>query len=182
MLFLLAFPYNHTLLVYFVSFLANLYQPYLKSNNITYSGERGTYRRIHYTTGYYLSRTTVRSRHTTSGQARVYRVTLLRTDGVHCRESAGTGSVNLKVVPSGCCLGKSLVVLLLLLFLTFSVLVANPRKTTLHGGQSRSWSAERGKENKIKSLAAYLPPLPTPHIARSEKNKKIKITRRIYRR
>ena len=28
-----------------------------------------------------------------------------------------------------------------LLFLTFSVLVANPKKTTLHGGQSRSWSA-----------------------------------------
>ena len=28
-----------------------------------------------------------------------------------------------------------------------------PEKTTLHGGQSRSWSAEQGKENKIKSLA-----------------------------
>ena len=26
------------------------------------------------------------------------------TDGVHCRESAGTGPVNLKVVPNGCCL------------------------------------------------------------------------------
>ena len=35
--------------------------------------------------------------------------------------------------------------LLLLLFLTFSALVANPKKTTLHGGQSRSWSAEQGK-------------------------------------
>ena len=34
--------------------------------------------------------------------------------------------------------------LLLLLFLTFSALVANPKKTTLHGGQSRSWSAEQG--------------------------------------
>ena len=42
-----------------------------------------------------------------SGQSRVYRVTQLRTDGVHCRESAGTGPVNLKVVPNGCCLGKS---------------------------------------------------------------------------
>ena len=31
----------------------------------------------------------------------------LRTDGVHCRESAGTGPVNLKVVPNGCCLGRS---------------------------------------------------------------------------
>ena len=27
-----------------------------------------------------------------------------------------------------------------------------PEKTTLHGGQSRSWSAEQGKENKRKSL------------------------------
>ena len=31
----------------------------------------------------------------------------LRTDGVHCRESAGTGPVNLKVVPNECCLGRS---------------------------------------------------------------------------
>ena len=36
-----------------------------------------------------------------------HRVTQLRTDGVHCRESAGTGPVNLKVVPNGCCLGRS---------------------------------------------------------------------------
>ena len=53
-----------------------------------------------------------------------------------------------------------------------------PEKTTLHGGQSRSWSAEQGKETKRKSLAAYPPP--TPHTARSEKINKI--TRRIYRR
>ena len=38
------------------------------------------------------------NRHTSSGQSRVYRVTELRTDGVHCRESASTGPVNLKVV------------------------------------------------------------------------------------
>ena len=38
---------------------------------------------------------------------------------------------------------NEVVVLLLLLFLTFSALVANPKKTTLHGGQSRSWSAEQ---------------------------------------
>ena len=31
----------------------------------------------------------------------------LRTDSVHCRESAGTGPVNLKVVPNECCLGRS---------------------------------------------------------------------------
>ena len=37
----------------------------------------------------------------------VYWVTQLRTDGVHSRESAGTGPVNLKVVPNGCCLGRS---------------------------------------------------------------------------
>ena len=43
--------------------------------------------------------------HTRLGQSRVYRVTQLRTDGVHCRESIGTGPVNLKVVLNGCCLG-----------------------------------------------------------------------------
>ena len=32
-------------------------------------------------------------------QSRVCQVTHLRTDGVHCRESAGTGSLVLKVVP-----------------------------------------------------------------------------------
>ena len=45
--------------------------------------------------------------HTPSGRSRVYRVTQVRTDGVHCREPAGTGPVNLKVVPNGCCLGRS---------------------------------------------------------------------------
>ena len=39
------------------------------------------------------------NRHAPLGQSRVYRVTRLRTDGVHCRESAGTGLVVLKVVP-----------------------------------------------------------------------------------
>ena len=38
-------------------------------------------------------------RHTQSGESRVYRVTQLRTDGVHCRESAGTDPVVIKVVP-----------------------------------------------------------------------------------
>ena len=38
--------------------------------------------------------------HTPSGQSRAYRVGQLRTDGVHCRQSAGTtGPVVLKVVP-----------------------------------------------------------------------------------
>ena len=56
------------------------------------------------------------------------------------------------------------------------ILVANPKKTTLHGGQSRSWSAEQGKEKKKKkSLAARPPPPPTLLVRRKQK----KITRRI---
>ena len=47
------------------------------------------------------------NRHTPSGQSQVYRVTQLRTGGVHCWESAGTGPVNLKIVPNECCLGRS---------------------------------------------------------------------------
>ena len=47
------------------------------------------------------------NRHAPSGQFRVYRVMQLRIDGVHCRESASTESVNLKVVPNGCCVGRS---------------------------------------------------------------------------
>ena len=38
------------------------------------------------------------------GPVAVYRLTQLRTDSVHCRESAGTGPVNLKVVPTGAAL------------------------------------------------------------------------------
>ena len=45
--------------------------------------------------------------HTPSGHSRVYRVTHMRTDGIHCRESADTGLENLKAVPNGCCLGRS---------------------------------------------------------------------------
>ena len=55
----------------------------------------------------------------------------------------------------------------LLLFLTFSALVANPKKTTLHGGQSRSRSAEQGK--KINNNLAAFPPPPPPRAARSVK-------------
>ena len=50
---------------------------------------------------------TISNRRTPSGQSRVYRVTQLRTDGVHCREPTGTGPVNLKVVPKECCLSRS---------------------------------------------------------------------------
>ena len=44
-----------------------------------------------------------------------------------------------------------------------------PEKTTLHSGQSRSWSTEEGKENKIKSLAAHSPPPPTVLVRRKKK-------------
>ena len=47
------------------------------------------------------------NRHMASSQSRFYRVTQLRADGVDCRESAGTGPVNLKVVPNECWLGRS---------------------------------------------------------------------------
>ena len=40
------------------------------------------------------------NRHTPSSQSRLYRLTQLRTDGVHCRESAGTGPAVLRVVPA----------------------------------------------------------------------------------
>ena len=51
--------------------------------------------------------------------------------------------------------------LLLLLFLTFSALVANPKKTTSHGGQSRSWSAEQGEKIKNRHNGNNLLPKPT---------------------
>ena len=44
----------------------------------------------------------IRPPYVIGGQSRVYRVTQLRTDGVHCRQSAGTGPVNIKVVPNEC--------------------------------------------------------------------------------
>ena len=39
------------------------------------------------------------NRHTLLGQYRIYLATQLRVNGVHSRESAGTGAVGLKVVP-----------------------------------------------------------------------------------
>ena len=55
--------------------------------------------------------------------------------------------------------------LLLLSFLTFNALVANPKKTTLQGGQSRSWFAEQGKKEILK---VWQRPPPS-RAARSEK-------------
>ena len=75
--------------------------------------------------------------------------------------------------PSQSKLLSMLLLLLLLLFLTSSALVANPKKTTLHGGQSRSWSAEQGKKQKVSQ-----PPPPSRCSFGENKNKKI--TRRIH--
>ena len=61
---------------------------------------------------------------------------------------------------------------LLLLFLTFSALVANPKKTTLHGGQSRSWSAEQGKKKKKKVWQRNPPPPRALLVRRKKKDKK----------
>ena len=56
------------------------------------------------------------------------------------------------------------------------------KKTTLHGGQSRSWSAEQGNKNKNKksNLAAPPPPPPPPPrgAARSEITRRIHMSRR----
>ena len=68
--------------------------------------------------------------------------------------------------------------LLLLLFLTFSVLVANPKKLLYTVANPARGLLNREKRTKEK-VWQHTPP-PTPHTARSEKTNKI--TRRIYRR
>ena len=94
-----------------------------------------------------------------------------------------TNTLNVRNNCCCCCLNKNLnaprpSVVIVVVVSHIQRIGCQPEKTTLHGAQSRSWSAEQGKENKRKSLAAYPPP--TPHTARSEKINKI--TRRIYRR
>ena len=73
---------------------------------------------------------------------------------------------------------KSPLLLLLLLFLTFSVLVANPKKLLYTVANPARGLLNREKRTKEK-VWQHTPP-PTPHTARSEKINKI--TRRIYRR
>ena len=68
--------------------------------------------------------------------------------------------------------------LLLLLFLTFSVLVANPKKLLYTVANPARGLLNREKRTK-EEVWQHTPP-PTPHTARSEKINKI--TRRIYRR
>ena len=73
------------------------------------------------------------------------------SQAVTAEESAGTGSVNHGPINPYICASLSHTHYWYeLLFLTFSALAANPKKTTLHGGQSRSWSAEQGKKKKKK--------------------------------
>ena len=57
-----------------------------------------------------------------------------------------------------------------LLFLTFSALVASPKKTTLHGSQPRSWSAEQGHTKKKKVWQR--PPPPPARCSFGEKQNK----------
>ena len=52
-----------------------------------------------------------------------------------------------------------------------SALVANPKKTTLHGGRSRSWSAEQGKKEKGK---VWQHPPPPPRVLLVRRKNKIK--------
>ena len=66
-----------------------------------------------------------------------------------------------------------------MLFLTFSVLVANPKKLLYTVANPARRLLNREKRTKEKSLAAYPPPPPTLLV---RKQNKIKITRRIYRR
>ena len=73
---------------------------------------------------------------------------------------------------------QSVGMLLLLLFLTFSVLVANPKKLLYTVAKPARGLLNREKRTKEK-VWQHTPP-PTPHTARSEKINKI--TRRIYRR
>ena len=66
------------------------------------------------------------------------------------------------------------------MFLTFSALVASPKKTTLHGGQSRSCLLNRGKKKKKKSGSAPLPPPPARCTFGENKKIRNEITRRIH--
>ena len=55
-----------------------------------------------------------------------------------------------------------------------------PEKTTLHGGGSRSWSAEQGKENITENLTAHPPPPPLPPRSCSFREEKINHVTRLH--
>ena len=48
-----------------------------------------------------------------------------------------------------------------------------PEKTALPGGQYRSWSAEQGKKENIKSLVGQPPTPPPPPPARAARSEKV---------
>ena len=101
-------------------------------------------------------------RQPTSGHSRVYRVTQLRTNGVHCRESAGTGPVVLKVVLvtgasfSGITMDIDqsmcgslppppyIDIVYVCMYVKVSKLSRAEFGSTEYSGQSCSWSAEQG--------------------------------------
>ena len=68
-----------------------------------------------------------------------YRIFLLGILPLHTQSSVCCGVLHFQEKKA-----NELPVQIMLLFLTFSALVTNPKKTTLNGGQSRSWSAEQG--------------------------------------
>ena len=74
--------------------------------------------------------------------------------------------------------GKKPTVILYVVVSHIQRIGCQPEKSTLHSGQSRSWSAGQRKENKRKSLAA--PPSAPTLLVRRRNINKIKITRRIY--
>ena len=95
-----------------------------------------------------------------SGQSRVYRVIMqLRTDGVHCRESAGTGPGNLKVVPNECCLGRQVTIVAVVFTKNRSDLY--PVTSLSHSSRQRnefSWTPKiryrkKQKTEKVPTLA-----------------------------
>ena len=69
-----------------------------------------------------------------------------------------------------------------LLFLTFKRVGCQPERTTLHGGQSCSWSAKQGKENQRESGSSSSTPPPPPRCLYEGNNNNNNKTRRVQRR
>ena len=93
-------------------------------------------------------------------------------DGPTCLTSFGMIAESLSMAPEKC-IGDVLidkvakVVVVVVVVSHIQRIGCQPEKTTLHGGQSRSWSAEQGKENKRKKSGSIPPPHP-PHCSFGE--------------
>ena len=85
------------------------------------------------------------NRHTPSGQSRVNRVTHLRTDGVHYRESAGTVPVVLEVVPVTGPVNLQVTMDQLMCVLYVWSALSVEYGSSGYGYQSCSWSSQQGK-------------------------------------